>query len=164
MSDVVIRGMEMPKSCDECRLFNESWCMALGVENWRKSYNKPPEGGRLPDCPLVPLPEGRGKLGDLDEIVKRLNEMEADFDKKGFHQGACWVHVIAELLRKAPTIVPPEPPKEKTNETPSKPKRGSQRKSGKANKSQKPFADYRWGDCQGEEGGPRQGCCEMGEA
>ena len=57
----------------------------------------------------------------------------------------------------------PEPPKE-ANETPSKLKRGWQRKSEKTNKSQKPFADYRWGDCQGEEGGPRHGSCEMGEA
>ena len=70
MADILIRGMEMPKSCDECRLFNESWCMALGVENWRKSYNKPPEGGRLPDCPLVPLPEGHGRLIDADALIE----------------------------------------------------------------------------------------------
>ena len=93
MADILIRGMEMPKSCDECRLFNESWCMALGVENWRKSYNKPPEGGRLPDCPLVPLPEGHGRLIDADELIKAKS-----------------VNNIAIMIdiADAPTIVPAE--------------------------------------------------------
>lgn len=71
MDDLVIRGMNMPKSCDECRLFNESWCMALSVENWRKSYNKPPEGGRLPDCPLVPRRDGRMFRKLIHRIRKR---------------------------------------------------------------------------------------------
>ena len=93
MPDILIRGLEMPKSCDECRLFNESWCMALGVENWRKSYNKPPEGGRLPDCPLVPLPEGHGRLIDADELIKAKS-----------------VNNIAIMIdiADAPTIVPAE--------------------------------------------------------
>ena len=88
----------------------------------------------------------------------------------------CWNYLeygINGILRKLSTsesrdpncpLVPPEPPAEKANETPSKPKRERQRKPEKTNKSHKPFADYRWGDCQGEEGGPRQGSCEMGEA
>lgn len=95
MSDVVIRGMEMPKSCDECRLFNESWCMALSVENWRKSYNKPPEGGRLPDCPLVPLPEGHGRLGDLDALMNNIGDVP--------YKGA-----VRRVLMSAPTIIPAE--------------------------------------------------------
>ena len=71
---ILIKGMEMPESCDKCSLFNECWCTALGIENWRKSYNKPGQGERLPDCPLVPLPEGHGRLGDLTEIEKKLQK------------------------------------------------------------------------------------------
>ena len=97
---VIIKGMEMPKSCDECRLFNESWCMALGVENWRKSYNKPPEGGRLPDCPLVPLPEGHGRMGDLDALMPDFVKARWEFFSDG--------DTFLRLLKNAPTIVPAE--------------------------------------------------------
>ena len=100
MADVLIRGLEMPKSCDECRLFNESWCMALGVENWRKSYNKPPEGGRLPDCPLVPLPEGHGRLIDGDALMPDFVKARWAFFSDG--------DTFLQLLKHATTIVPAE--------------------------------------------------------
>ena len=95
---VIIHGMNMPKSCDECRLFNECWCMALGIENWRKSYNKPPEGERLPDCPLVPLPEGHGRLGDLDSLYQALIA----------HEFTMSAGDMLEVIANAPTIVPSE--------------------------------------------------------
>ena len=103
MADILIR-MEMPNNVFDCPLNSFGICNLAQDETHCDCI-----GDSRPEwCPIAPLPEGHGKLGDLDEIVKRLNEMEADFDKKGFHQGACWVHVIAELLRKAPTIVPAE--------------------------------------------------------
>jgi hypothetical protein len=46
--------------------------------------------------------------------------------------------------------------KEKADDRPSKPKRGRPRKAERLSANQKHFADYRWGDCQGEEGGPRR--------
>lgn len=73
MADILIRGMEMPESCDKCSLFNECWCMAFGIENWRKSYNKPEQGERLLDCPLVPLPEGHGRLVDAREVLEKAD-------------------------------------------------------------------------------------------
>lgn len=99
---VIIHGLNIPKSCDECRLFNESWCMALGVENWRKSYNKPPEGGRLPDCPLVPLPEGHGRLIDADALERIIGGFSLNWE---YGQGVsdCW-----DALISAPTILEAE--------------------------------------------------------
>ena len=111
MADILIRGMEMPKSCDECRLFNESWCMALGVENWRKSYNKPPEGGRLPDCPLVPLPEGHGKIGDLDALFDKmyhLSDNEGAYKDSRVDDALILRDSACILIEDAPTIVPAE--------------------------------------------------------
>ena len=102
---VIIHGMNMPKSCDECRLFNECWCMALGIENWRKSYNKPPEGERLPDCPLVPLSEGHGRLMDAERfrvILCRLKERQND--DVATHA----LNWAIECLDKLDTIVPAE--------------------------------------------------------
>lgn len=105
MADLIIRGMAMPKSCDECRLFNECWCMALGIDDWRKSYNKPPQGERLPDCPLVPLPEGHGRLIDADALI-RDKSVEATL-WCGYEYQDHFV-VFEEDIKNAPTIVPAE--------------------------------------------------------
>ena len=117
MADSLIRGMEMPESCDKCRLFNECWCMALGIENWRKSYNKPEQGERLPDCPLVPLPAGHGRLGDLDALQAKFELMENAFAEHGrpysfaFKDGgemcAEW-WTVQDALAREPTIIEAE--------------------------------------------------------
>ena len=109
MADILIRGMEMPKSCDECRLFNESWCMALGVENWRKSYNKPPEGGRLPDCPLVPLPEGHGDLIEKQAFIADIAGFIECITNVGVMvDGEMLWGKLLDALANAKTIVPAE--------------------------------------------------------
>lgn len=56
---VLIKGMEMPESCNECRFFVDAWCYALDVEDWRNAYNKPPKGERLKGCPLAETEEPR---------------------------------------------------------------------------------------------------------
>ena len=103
---VIIHGLDMPKSCDECRLFNECWCMALGIENWRKSYNKPPEGERLPDCSLVPLPEGHGRLIDADRLFEVMGQ-DADrwiVDEVSMIE----TDDVLDAIQNAPTVVPAE--------------------------------------------------------
>ena len=57
MSGIYIPGMEMPKSCNECRFFVDAWCYALEVDDWRNAYNKPQEGKRLDGCPLIHVPD-----------------------------------------------------------------------------------------------------------
>lgn len=65
MADLIIRGMEMPTNCCDCSL----------------TYYEPGEGscciftdvpclniGRQNNCPIVPLPAGHGRLGDLDKL------------------------------------------------------------------------------------------------
>lgn len=72
MADVIIRGMEMPRCCALCDL--EHWDEdSYGDEmNHRccphhKGYTANVRAtGRLPDCPIVPLPEGHGRLIDAD--------------------------------------------------------------------------------------------------
>lgn len=110
MDDILIRGMEMPESCDKCSLFNECWCMALGIENWRKSYNKPEQGERLPDCPLVPLPEGHGRLGDLDKLEDAFIRYYLEQERNNnlvFAAVEIKQH-IADMIEDWPTIVPAE--------------------------------------------------------
>lgn len=56
MADIVIRGMEMPTQCGNCPMStNTRRCTIL----WRE-FGDPSE--RLEDCPLIPLPEGHGRL------------------------------------------------------------------------------------------------------
>ena len=71
---VVIRGMKMPKSCDECPCYYETegaWrneCEVLGKEYIADDYR--PEW-----CPLIELPAQHGRLGDLDAMA--FDESEA---------------------------------------------------------------------------------------
>ena len=64
---VLIKGMEMPKNCDECPCYYETegaWrneCEVLGKEYIADDYR--PEW-----CPLVELPP-HGRLIDADELV-----------------------------------------------------------------------------------------------
>lgn len=102
---IIIKGMEMPGHCYRCPLRDngDDHCVlqpeSVETDSW---------GIQMEHCPLVHIPEKHGRLGDLDAIIKSLNKLEADFEKKEFFQGACWVHVIAELLKKAPAIIPAE--------------------------------------------------------
>ena len=88
MADILIRGMEMPTQCGNCPIStNTRRCTIL----WREFGNP---SKRLQDCPLVPLPEGHGRLGDLDALQDEF---------KKFHDGK-----RSMLIDTAPTIVPAE--------------------------------------------------------
>ena len=58
----VLINMEMPKSCLECRLFNDPWCMAKDRNQWRTAYNRPSKGMKQDDCPLIEVHDGHGRL------------------------------------------------------------------------------------------------------
>lgn len=51
---VLIKGMEMPKSCDKCELMTANYGCAFVGAVGGESYRK-----RAWDCPLVEVPEGR---------------------------------------------------------------------------------------------------------
>lgn len=67
MSDILIRGMEMPEHCGECKLKaeydNETFCpfFADNVEYWIAA------GRRHEECPLVNVPP-HGDLIDLRSV------------------------------------------------------------------------------------------------
>ena len=90
MPDILIRGMEMPKSCEDCPLVEETEnffgdIMSRVCNLIYKGYtSEATKGRRRDDCPLVPLPEGHGRLIDAD---------------------ACH---SPEVLNNEPTIVPVE--------------------------------------------------------
>ena len=92
MADLVIRGMKMPETCglcllclDDSRICN-GYCMFFHRRVNMMERDK--------NCPIIPLPEGHGRLGDLDAL-------QEEFKKS--HDGKRLM-----LIHTAPTIVPAE--------------------------------------------------------
>lgn len=104
MSECVVR-MEMPRNCHECPVSYQSfgdtpcWCKLAFEKNeavsdglmWREV-----DPQTRPDwCPIIcSLPEGHGRLGDLDELAAGCD-------------APYWCRWLGEI-EDAPTIVPAE--------------------------------------------------------
>lgn len=69
---VLIKGMEMPPTCSECRLAYDFMACGVTGNRWYDQDNIDAgfdsNNARLPDCPLVELPEHHGDLVDVKEI------------------------------------------------------------------------------------------------
>ena len=65
---ILIKGMEMPKTCEDCNL--ESLC-SLWIEARRlcgfEDHNE--STIRHPDCPLIEVPDGHKRLIDADALA-----------------------------------------------------------------------------------------------
>lgn len=118
MADILIRGMEMPKTCVQCDLkiydpemrWDENGIEQIGAWVCKRTREIIWNTQRGENCPLVPLPEGHGRLGDLDKINASL---EAMIEIEHNHNAApySWAHAYTEMqsiLDDAPTIVPAE--------------------------------------------------------
>jgi hypothetical protein len=76
MADLIIRGMEMPKTCEDCpchhyHSMGEYVCEATPMlYPWNLANTK---GARKEWCPLVPVPP-HGRLIDGDEFYDDVNE------------------------------------------------------------------------------------------
>lgn len=94
MSDLLICGMEMPKSCSRC------FCMA-SCRLWKNIMH--PEFNRHRNCTLIPVPP-HGRLIDADALIKNL-----EISAEGGNNGAALLRAaFIEVLKAAPTIIPAE--------------------------------------------------------
>ena len=100
---ILIKGIEMPTSCFECKLLDytdtfkcrfrfESLAREHGINISRPSW-----------CPLVPVPP-HGRLGDLDKLEKGLRHM-AKYQHGERQQG---ILGCCETIRLAHTIIEAE--------------------------------------------------------
>ena len=94
---VLVKGMKMPNSCAVCRFAGRGGyfmerlvCMFTGKNEDAKNVD------RLPNCPLVALPDKHGRLVDADEL--NFSSMLDSID-----QG-----IAEETVMDAPTIVEAE--------------------------------------------------------
>lgn len=92
---ILIRGMEMPKSCSVCKLFGEYGCPFVGAVGYALT-----RGERNKDCPLVPVPP-HGRCIDADALYKRYWAEERTLDKP-------YIDYLGILATESPTIIPAE--------------------------------------------------------
>ena len=67
---VYIRGMEMPKSCGDCLLWENAACLA-SEEPIVCRYDARPQ-----DCPLIEVPTPHGRLIDADALADESFQYE----------------------------------------------------------------------------------------
>ena len=96
---VLIKGMEMPKSCKECKFWSITSCIA--------SY----QGEK--SCPLIEVPEPHGRLIDADALHKLFEDQwhylqVLDWNEnptaEAKQSGISWC--INTMHDDAPTIIP----------------------------------------------------------
>ena len=108
MADILIRGMEMPATCWNCKL--KVGFSACGLVTDHKDggfFYRVHEGKSRPDwCPLVPLPEGHGRLIDADALFEVMGQ---DTDR-WLIDDISYIETddAISAVYKAPTIVPAE--------------------------------------------------------
>ena len=108
MADILIRGMELPRDCSVCELSQKRvFACSVMCPITGQTVGYYDHGFHLEkhDCPLVPLPEGHGRLTDADEL----------FDTMRFHRDHAELNDVrlgldeaVGVVMNAPTIVPEE--------------------------------------------------------
>lgn len=96
---VLIKGMEMPKNCQQCPLYLQSMDSERNVyEGCAVTQNQYNLGlpYRPSDCPLVEVPP-HGALIDVDKIHWTGGTWESDFD-----------YVIKKQVNMMPTVIEAE--------------------------------------------------------
>lgn len=99
MSDILIKGMEMPTNCCQC---------PVNMEVCKRGYEyllKHPElyDKRADDCPLVPV-QPHGRLIDADELEEKHRELA--YELRGANYD---FHITAKAwVDNAPTVIEEE--------------------------------------------------------
>lgn len=110
MTDILIRGMDIPKNCSSCKIICWNY-LEYGINGILRKLST--SESRDPNCPLVPLPEGHGDLIDRDAF-RADNGLNAKCEHCPTNTYECqhdMIHTKMEfcgMLDDAPVIVPAE--------------------------------------------------------
>lgn len=99
MSECVVRMERVPKNCDD-----GCWGSLSGECPWCDSVDRYKMiGNRPPNCSIIAvLPEGHGRLGDLDAVFYSLAKQETiDGQPRAIRRAM-------RIIEREPTIVPAE--------------------------------------------------------
>ena len=100
---ILIKDMEMPKSCYRCPMANDDFYLCGATEKYLENDSEE----RRPDwCPLVEIPTPHGRLIDADAVNKAMDErIEKLKDDKSIYEASC---VATALDMFAPTVIEAE--------------------------------------------------------
>jgi hypothetical protein len=104
MSNILIRGMEMPKEFDP-DVYIELAC-GIDGKRYARLYNFH-QGGLTEWREVVPVPP-HGRLGDLDELYASLKKWLIQNRHSMTEATRVWIHGVLEGIAAAPTIIPAE--------------------------------------------------------
>ena len=118
MADILIRGMETPKTCCECdlktyepeKVWNDNGIERIGVWACKRTGEIIWNTRRGENCPLVPLPAEHGRLGDLDALEDAFIRYYLNQERSN-HLVFTPVEIkqhFADMIGDWPTIVPAE--------------------------------------------------------
>lgn len=98
MSDVLIKGMVIPKNCEECDLSKKRRsslgdiidCKYIGTVGsaFKDPYNI--LNSRHPNCPLIEVPIPHGKLIDADELYGAIVDKGQRNERGKYRMGEYW--------------------------------------------------------------------------
>lgn len=121
MADILIRGIEMPKTCVQCdlkwfepeKIWNDNGVERIGTWTCRRTGEIIWNTKRGENCPLVPLPEGHGRLIDADafkaDCLAATKEAKPDFIRHEDWIKSCAITMsFCRDIDERPTIVPAE--------------------------------------------------------
>ena len=97
---ILIRGMEMPKSCAFCR-FAGAYCYAKGDEDAHSTLS----------CPLVPVPS-HGRLIDADATIEDIRNEIIGHQMNGMKGTPFYIEDLRAMWQRledeelVPTIIP----------------------------------------------------------
>lgn len=112
---VLIKGMEMPKNCEECdfchwsNLHQTGRCDRCDDEPVCADFGTDYKRTRARFCPLVEVPTPHGRLFDADELKKTLDER---FDEirnmyPSIRFGPGWM-LASSVIMHSPTVIEAE--------------------------------------------------------
>lgn len=97
---VLIKGLKMPKCCDECPMLYEYRFCAL-TDDHASCIEWKTEEKRMPNCPLIELPD-HGDLIDRDKVREKAHKLPNGYNHGYFHK------CVDELFDYAPVVIPAE--------------------------------------------------------
>ena len=104
MSDILIKGMEMPKGCASCFLKYGSCASIRKRMDASKGDRWCPENYRHPDCPLAHVPP-HGELIEKGTLLDKCYQHYEDF-MRGKVDGKTALLNIEKEIKAAPTVIP----------------------------------------------------------
>lgn len=106
---IIVKGELMPKTCFECFALDDNGdyptCI---ISQSSRGYTFRVREKRMPDCPLVELPEKHGRLIDADKIRYEHHEKIGLGIDYGINENSYYDIAYKTQIDKMPTIVEAE--------------------------------------------------------